>query len=200
MTVIERESDTYNVRTNFEVTDKMRSLAKKLAYKRSDDGNVATGDRGRDKQKQIEDSITGLLGEIVAALAFKNAPVSVEFGDGIESDIKFSFNGSDEEIDVEVKTRHHKSNIPNSQRDMFLRKHPSEHDVDMFMLVKVYPDIDGVYDTGELIGFTLPKHASDNAIQRDDIADYTNKYMVPVDEMNTNWDVFVELLRKMGNR
>lgn len=197
MTVIERESDTHHVKTNFEITEDMRDLASTLAKRRSGDGNVATGDRGRDKQKQIEDSKIGMLGEIVAGYAFKDAPVSVSFGNGVDFDIKFSFNGSDEDLDIEVKTRHHKPEIPNSQRDMFLRKHPNEHDADMFMLVKVYPDQNGIYDTGELLGFTLPKHAAESAVQRDDIADKTDKYMIPLEDMKTNWDVFVELLRKI---
>lgn len=194
---MEKKSEGYGIRTDFEITKDMRERAKKLAHQRSEDGNVATGDRGRDSQKQREDSQIGCLGEIVAAEAFRDTPITVEFGDGVEYDIRMKFAGSDEWVDVEVKTRHHKTEIPNNQRDMFLRHSPDEHDVDFFMLVKVYPGVDGVYDLAELVGFCLPKTAQENVIRRKDIEDYTSKYMVEETAMRDDWDVLGACVRKL---
>lgn len=196
-TVMEKKSEGYGIRTDFEITTKMRERAKNLAHQRSEDGNVATGDRGRDAQKQKEDSEIGCLGEIVAADAFQNTPFNVEFGDGVEYDIQLSYGNSDDWVDVEVKTRHHKTEIPNNQRDMFLRHAPAEHDVDFFMLVKVYPGAGGVYDLAELVGFCLPKTAQENVIRRKDIEDYTSKYMVEETSMRKDWDVLGACVKKL---
>lgn len=195
--VMEKKSDGLGIRTDFSITEEMRERAKDLAHQRSEDGNVATGDRGRDAQKQKEDSEIGCLGEIVASEAFRDTPIRVEYGDGVEYDIRLSVPGSDEWVDIEVKTRHHKPEIPNNQRDMFLRHSPDEHDVDFFMLVKVYPGQGGVYDLAELIGFCLPKEAQQNAIRRKDIEDYTSKYMVEEVAMRDNWDVLGACVQKL---
>lgn len=196
--MFEKRSETFDVRTNFEITEHMRERAHALAHERGD-GNVATGDRGRDIEKQRQDSYLGCLGEIVADEAFQTAPVDTAFGNGIDFDMRFRLNKSSKPLDVEVKTRHHKPKIPNEQRDMFLRKEPSNHEADLFLLVKIYPNQDGVYDTAELLAFCTPRSASNNAVSRDDIADYTNKYMVPIDSMKTDFDVFVALVKKWAS-